>query len=113
MAASNYGGSYGSTKPGPPPEEKSGSHAPGTLSTDRTPATEGLGRKVMVPATATCMTWCRQNQEERAKSRWKSGPWACVDNVHTPFGGQTRDERTLSGSQKAAIRGRLSRRIPI
>ena len=34
-----------------------------------------------------------------------------VDNVHTPLAGQTRDERTLPGSQKTAIRGSSSKRI--
>jgi hypothetical protein len=34
-----------------------------------------------------------------------------VHNVHTSLAGQTRDERTLIGSKKAAIRGRFSKTI--
>ena len=34
-----------------------------------------------------------------------------VHNVHTPLAGQTRDERTLPGSQKATIRARSSKRV--
>jgi hypothetical protein len=101
-----------------------------TLSTARSPATgtpadvpaepgtsndtDGPGRKVMSPETENCMKWLRQNHEQGTKCRPKSRPCTNVCTMCTPpLAGQTRDERSLPGSQRAAIRGRTSKTIQL
>ena len=74
--------------------------------------TDGLGREVMPPETENFMKWCRQKLEEGIKMRVEKPPCTNVFTMCTPpMAGQTCDERTLLGSQIAAVRGSISKKI--
>jgi len=84
------------------PEEESGSHtpplcrragAPAAATPGDVPAEAGTsyetydpGRKVMPPATETCMKCFGRNHEEGINAGPKGGCGQGVDIVHTPFG---------------------------
>jgi hypothetical protein len=70
------------------------------------------GRKVMSPATETCMNWRRQNQEDGIEMQAEK-PYVhkSVHNVHIPFGRTNTQGRPSPGSPKAVIRGSSSKRI--
>ena len=112
--------SHGSTKPGPAPEEESGSHTPALcrgivricqrivrrpqtppetfpLNPKRPTTPTVWCRKVMSPATENCRKWQRKGTKMKAQ---KPPVHKSLHNLHTPFG------RT-----KPAMRGRcLARR---
>jgi hypothetical protein len=117
----------GSTKPEPPRKKSpdpthlhpvDGSYASQRDAQKTFPLNPERPRKPTIRAAKSCRLQQRpagsgvgRTMRKGSKCGSKSRPWTKVWTMSTPpLAGQTRDERTLPGSQKAAIRGRSSKR---